>query len=264
MNPLARLLGAALLALGLANPAPGQPALSPAPGKTYAPGPFDSLNFNGSATVRFMQGDRDEVFVEGPSEAQENVQVQLDGTRLTVRTAGSWMFWRTPQQRLRLIVMARDLRELTLSGAADFQASEPVLLKQLTIEASGSANVQFNKISTESLVFEVSGAGSGRFIGRAASVSVDISGRGDFSGHDLDTQQAKVRITGLGKARLWVHKSLDARISGIGTVDYFGSPTLKKRTTGSGRFNERGARPGPPPWSPFPPALPPVPVVPAP
>ncbi|MCZ8236123.1 MAG: DUF2807 domain-containing protein [Inhella sp.] len=258
-----RVCAALLLPLWAASVS-AQPTLSPVPGRTYAPGPFDSLNFNGAATVRFFQGDRDEVFVEGPTDAQDSVEISLKGTRLTVGTAGSWMFWRTPQQRLRLIVVARDLRELTLSGATDFQAPEPVLLQQLSIDVSGSANTQFDKISTESLVFKVAGAGSGRFTGRAPSLLVDISGRGDFEGHDLNTQQAKVRITGLGKAKLWVHQSLDARISGIGTVDFFGSPTLKKRTAGAGRFNERGARTGPPPWSPFPGALPPVPLVPAP
>lgn len=253
-------LGACLMTL----PVLGQPSLPQVPGKTYAPGPFDSLNFNGSATVRFLQGDRDEVFVEGPTEAQENVDIRLDGSRLTVRTAGSWMFWRAPQQRLRVLVVARDLRHLTLAGAADFQAPEPVLLKQLHIDISGSALTQFDKLSTDALVFKVSGAGTGRFVGRAASVIVDISGRGDFFGADLDTHQAKVNISGLGKARMWVSKALDARISGIGTVDYFGQPTLIKRTTGVGRFNDRGLRPGPPPWSPLPPAVPPVPVVPGP
>jgi hypothetical protein len=257
-----RLALAALLPLALIGASWAQASLSSVPGRSYTPGPFDSLNFNGSATVRFLQGDRDEVFVEGPTEAQEKVEITLDGTRLTVRTAGSWMFWRAPQQRLRVLVVARDLRQLTLSGAADFQAPEPVVLKQLHIDVSGSALTQFDKLSTETLVFKVSGAGTGRFVGRAPTVSVDISGRGDFFGADLDTQQAKVSISGLGKARLWVSKALDARISGVGTVDYFGHPTLAKRTTGVGRFNERGMRPGPPPWSPTPPALPPVPPVP--
>jgi len=245
-----------LLALLLAGGAVAQPGLQAVPGKTYAPGAFDSLYFTGTATVRFLQGERDEVFVEGDQAVQDAVEIELEGKRLVVRNSGSWKFWRGPQQRTRMVVVARDLRSLKVSGAANFLAPEGVQVSQLQVDISGSAVARFDKLSTDRLVFAVSGAGDGHFTGQALTVVVSISGKGDFYGADLEAQQAKVNISGLGKARLWVHKTLDANISGIGTVEYFGAPVVHKKSTGVGRYTERGPHPRTAALPPLAPALP--------
>ncbi len=244
---------AALVGLLLASAAHAN--LDAVPGKTYAPGPFDSLYLTGTATVRFLQGDRDEVFIEGDQAVQDEVEVALEGKRLVVRSRGSWKFWRSPQQRTRMVVVARDLRSLKVSGAGNFLAPEAVNVAQLQVDISGAAVARFDKLHTDRLVFAVSGAGDGHFTGQAPTVVVNIAGKGDFYGADLEAQQAKVSISGLGKARLWVHKTLDANISGIGTVEYFGLPVVSKKATGVGRYNERGPRPPTPAGT----AMPPVP-----
>jgi hypothetical protein len=249
-------LWAVLLA---AAPAMAQGGLEAVAGKTYAPGPFNSLYFTGAATVRFLQGDRDEVFVEGDSQAQDAVEIGLEGTRLVVRSSGSWKFWRGPQQRTRMVVVAKDLRSIKVSGAANFLAPETLRLTQLQVDISGAAVARFDKLHTERLVFAVSGAGDGYFTGHAQIVTVNITGKGDFYGADLESQQAKVNISGLGKARLWVHKTLDANISGIGTIEYFGTPVVHQKNTGMGRYNERGPRPPAVPTPPLPLPSPPSP-----
>jgi len=241
--------------------APARANLEAVPGKTFAPGPFDSVYLTGVATVRFLQGDRDELFVEGDASVLDEVDVELEGRRLVVRNRGSWKFWRSAQQRTRMVLVARDLRSLKVSGAANFVAPEPVTLQQLQVDISGAAVARFDKLQTDRLVFSVSGAGDGHFTGRAPTLTVHISGKGDFYGADLESQQAKVSISGLGKARLWVHKTLDASITGIGTVEYFGTPVVNKKSSGVGRYTERGPRPTP---VPPPSALPPVPVFPPP
>lgn len=240
MKAVWQVLGVTLVWAGAAV---AQTGLQSVPGKTYTPGAFDSLYFTGTATVRFLQGDRDEVFVEGDQSVQEGVEIELEGKRLVVRSSGSWKFWRGPQQRTRMVVVARDLRSLKVSGAANFLAPEAVHISQLQIDISGAAVARFDKLTTERLVFAVSGAGDGYFTGQAQTVTVSISGKGDFYGADLEAQQAKVNISGLGKARLWVHKTLDASISGIGTVEYFGTPVVHKQSAGLGRYTERGPRP---------------------
>jgi hypothetical protein len=62
------------------------------------------------------------------------------------------------------------------------------------------------------------GAGSVDADGVADDLSVRISGAGEFSGGDLHSQTAEVRISGMGSATVWVDKELDASISGAGDV----------------------------------------------
>jgi Putative auto-transporter adhesin, head GIN domain len=74
-----------LLLTALALAATGAQAQS----KTYAPGAFDSLQLAGAAQVRYRQGERDEVLVEGDDSVQQRVSLEMRGSSLTVRTHGS-------------------------------------------------------------------------------------------------------------------------------------------------------------------------------
>lgn len=235
MNTRRQLLWGALLALPLSMAfAEGLP-----PGKLYTPGPFDSLALNGSAQVSFKQGDRDEFYIEGDDEVQRSVDIQLKDGELSLRSSGSWMFWRSAS-RLRLHVTARQLKHLSVSGAANFIAEQPVQLDKLGVSISGAALVRFDQLRADSLRFAVSGSGDGVFSGQVQSLALSISGRSDFGAENLRAQQAKVSISGLGKARLWVQRDLSVNISGIGTVDYWGNPAVQRRFSGIATVNVRG------------------------
>ena len=250
MNTRRQLLLGALLAL----PCSIALAQNLPPGKLYTPGPFDSLSFNGSAQVRFKQGERDEVYIEGDDEVQRSVEMLLKDGELSLRSSGSWMFWRKAS-RLRLHVTARQLKDLHVSGAANFVAEQPVQAEKLTIGISGSALVRFDQLQAETLRFAVSGSGDGVFSGQVQNLSLSISGRSDFGAENLLTQQAKVSISGLGKARLWVRQELAINISGIGTVDYWGNPAVQRRLSGISTVNVRGDK-GAPTALPAPASLP--------
>jgi hypothetical protein len=228
-----------LMLLGTAQAADALPE-----GKTYAPGAFDSLVFDGSATVQFRQGDRDEVFVEGDDEMQKSVTVELRGSTLLLRSEGGWRFW-SSRQRAKVRVQMRDLKSLQVSGAADFVASEPVELKSLRISISGSAVARFDKFRAEELRFAVSGSGDGHFSGSVDELVVAVSGRSEFFGEQLHSRNARIAISGLGKVRTWTTGELSASVSGIGTVDYWGRPNVTRRSSGVSNFNDMGPKVAP-------------------
>lgn len=224
------------------------------PGKHYAPGRFDALSIGGSAHIVFTQGEHDELFIEGDDTVQQRVTVELRGSELVLRSEGSWRFW-SSAQRLRLRVTMRDLRQLRISGAADFIASAPVQLPRLSIGISGAGLVRFERLQVGELRFSVSGSGDGHFSGSAQALSIAVSGRAEFSGEHLAAQSVSVSISGLGTARVWALETLDASISGIGTVEYWGAPQLNMRSSAISRFIDRGPKPAPPlaaPGSPTP------------
>jgi hypothetical protein len=231
---------AALVVLGASNTHADPDVV----GKTYAPGAFDKLIFSGAANVQFRQGDKDEIFVEGDDEMQNNISLDLRGTRLELRSEGSWKFWRG-KGRPKVHVQMRDLKELQISGAADFVANDAVNLKALRVDISGAGVARFERLKADALRFSVSGSGDGYFTGSASELSVNISGRSDFFGENLLTRNARVSISGLGKAQVWNVGDLSASVSGIGTIDYWGNPKLDKRSSGVSTFNDRGAKPAP-------------------
>ena len=208
-------------------------------GKIYAPGPFDSVMLDGAGQVRLVQGDRDEVFVQGDAHAQEEVDIRLKGSRILIDLPGSWKFWNNGSGA-QVEVRVRHLSRLTLSGANDVVAPGPISSDQLTISMAGSGVARFDQLQVGNLNFEISGAGEGQLAGKVDQLRLSVSGKGKISAEQLRAGGADVSISGVGNASLWTVNALRVQISGAGHVEYWGQPALRKSISGFGSVDARG------------------------
>jgi hypothetical protein len=244
LMPSSRACAAMLTALVSAwLAAPGAQAQT-ATSRTYTPGAFDEVEIQGSAEVRLLQGAVDQVVVEGDDEFQNEVKLDVRNGRLNVRQSGSWKFWNS--RRLQLTVTLRDLKRLSISGAADVLAVQPLKLGKVLIDISGAGLARFDKLQADELRFSVSGAGDGQFAGTVDQLTVNVSGKSDFRGEQLQAQVGRITVSGLGEVKVWAEKEMAISISGVGKVDYWGSPEVKRRTSGLATVNSRGAKPSAP------------------
>ena len=209
-----------------------------------SPGPFDSIEISGSANVRFTQGSTDQVIVEGDEEAQKGVELEVRNGVLYVRPSGSWKFWNS--RRAQLDITARELKRVSISGAADLVAAQPVQCQALDIGISGAGLARFDKLQAGSLRFQVSGAGDGQMAGKVGELQITVSGRSEFRGENLQSERARVQVSGIGEVQVWVTQWLGVGVSGVGTVDYWGSPQVQRRSAGIARINDRGPKTAPP------------------
>jgi len=209
-------------------------------GRTYAPGDFDSIEVSGSAVIRFVQGTSDEVFVEGDDELQNAVSVEVSGGRLSLRSSGSWKFWNA--RRLNVTLTMRNLKRLSIAGAADLTASGPVQLERLSIDISGAGSARFDQLRAEQLQFQVSGKGDAQMAGAVKQLDVSISGKSQFHGENLMSERARVSVSGVGSVEVWAQQELAISVAGVGTVDYWGAPTVRRSVSGHAVVNERGAK----------------------
>lgn len=211
-----------------------------AAGKPFAPGPFDSIEISGSAEVRFIQGAADEVRVEGDEDGRSAEALKVRNGTLQIQPGGAWKFWSS--RRLQVEVTARELRRVTISGAADLSAPGPVNVQRLSIEISGAGSARLDQLKAERLDFHVSGAGDGRLAGSARELNVEISGKSRLQAAELMSERARVAISGVADAQVWAVKDLSVAVSGLGTVDYWGQPTVRRSVSGSASLNDRGAK----------------------
>lgn len=221
----------------------GPAAADPLPPLVLHPGAFDRLELGGAAQVRYRQGERDEVLVDSDEAGRRLVELELIGGKLTVRTQRNWWPW--GRSRVQLQITSRELRELSISGAADFIAAEPVRVDQLRVGISGAGLARFDQLQATQLRFSVSGAGDGQFRGQVEELRIGISGKGEVQAEQLAADRVQISISGLGKARVWAIKELGVSTSGIGTVDYWGSPELQRRSSGVATVNALGNKPAP-------------------
>jgi Putative auto-transporter adhesin, head GIN domain len=235
MRLLLPLAAALLPAAGRAESGPCKPCW---------PGSFDSLEISGSANVRFTQGSSDQVSIEGDEETQKSVELEVRGGVLYVRPGGSWKFWSS--RRAQLDITARELRRLTITGAADVVATQAVQCQKLEVQIAGAGLARFDKLQANYVRFQVSGAGDGQMAGTVNELQIELSGRGEFRGENLKSERARVQVSGIGDVQVWATQWLGVNVSGVGTVDYWGSPQVQRRSAGIARINDRGPKAAPP------------------
>lgn len=211
-----------------------------AAGPVISPGAFDSIEISGSAEVRFIQGPAYEVRVEGDDDGRSAEALKVRGGTLQIQPGGAWKFWN--HRRLQVEVTARDLRRVTISGAADLSAAGPVNVGRLSIEISGAGSARLDQLKADRLDFHVSGAGDGRLAGSVRELNVEISGKSRFAAAELMSERARVAISGVADAQIWAVRDLSVAVSGLGTVDYWGQPTVRRSVSGSASLNDRGPK----------------------
>jgi hypothetical protein len=106
------------------------------------------------------------------------------------------------------------------------------------LEVSGSANVEAQGIRTDRLAVTIGGAGSVKIGGEADEQEVSISGSGDYRAEDLESKEVKIAVMGAGSTIVNASEELDARISGVGSVEYTGDPTVRRDVSGVGRVSK--------------------------
>ena len=94
----------------------------------------------------------------------------------------------------------------------------------------GVEPIQFRRLDAKEVKVVLSGAGTVDLgSGRVEDLGVTVTGAGDVIAGKLRSDTGKVAISGAGTTTLWAEKTLDARISGVGTVRYYGDPQIVDR-----------------------------------
>ena len=104
----------------------------------------------------------------------------------------------------------------------------------------GASNVKVTNLNADTLKTEIPGAGKMVVAGKVDDQAVTLAGAGNFSGHKLKSKTAKVTLSGVGSAQLWVTGELDVTIAGVGSVEYYGNPLIKQSVTMLGKVTSLG------------------------
>ena len=111
------------------------------------------------------------------------------------------------------------------------------------VRVSGASQVRLLAVTGSTLRVEVSGASLMQAAGRVDEFAADISGAGNIAAQDLQAGRATVRINGTGNVDLTALEELDARISGVGRIRYFGSPPkVSRHIDGVGTIQAGGTK----------------------
>jgi len=121
------------------------------------------------------------------------------------------------------------------SGRIDFKGT----CKDVDSKVSGSGKVTVGLASANKVVVGVSGSGKIIANGNAKEIRANISGSGEVLAAELQVDACEIRISGSGDVEVNVKNSLDATISGSGSVSYKGNPSqVNSHSSGSGKVRK--------------------------
>jgi Putative auto-transporter adhesin, head GIN domain len=133
---------------------------------------------------------------------------------------------------------------LTMAKNTNINPTKPiefvVEIKNLeSLNIKGVGSIEVKDIRGKRLSVSLDGVGTMTIAGSVDVLDLSLSGVGSFQGENFKTKQATVRNSGVGSAVVNVSDELDATVSGVGSVEYIGSPQVRESGQGVGSVKKR-------------------------
>lgn len=225
---------------------------------------FTKISFRVPGKLYLRQGSTQKVEIEGKKDVLEEIETEVEGSRLVIGKEGKWLNWDWDgDEKVNVYITMTNIEGLSVSGSGDLVGETKITAGNLDLNVSGSGSLKVDVDASGDVEADVSGSGDLEMKGKCRSFESDVSGSGsvkldaaiaeraDFgvsgsgkiyasgssdnvktsisgSGKvlaaNLETNRCEVRISGSGDVEINVKNELDANISGSGSISYKGNP----------------------------------------
>ncbi len=176
---------------------------------------FDSIDVGSAFDLEITLGDEQKVVMTIDDNLWDNLEVEVSGGTLEI----GWDESCSPEGDCRVEIVVRKLKEVDIHGAAD---------------------VEIKDFHGDSFSFNVSGAAELEMDGTVDKLDINVSGAGDIDTRDLKAKSVKVSVSGAGEAKVYASESFEGRVSGVGSIDYWGDPEHQKtKVSGIGEISRK-------------------------
>ncbi|MFL5765657.1 MAG: GIN domain-containing protein [Bacteroidia bacterium] len=197
-------------------------------------GDFTGIKAGDAFEITITQSETPSLKVEAPETVQGQIKTEVKDGILIISTEGTIK----TDDAIKISVAMKTINSLDISGAADVKSENPVTADKLSIKTNGAGDIHLD-VKANEITAEISGAGDVTLKGSAQLLDANISGAGNLKASNLETNKVKVKASGAGDAKVNAIASLDADISGAGSIIYKGNPTERNvNITGAGSVRE--------------------------
>ncbi len=167
--------------------------------------------------------------------AEDNLLPLIDagvqGTTLNIHNQPTAVL--KPTKPIVYLLTVKHLAAITLQGAGTVTTMK-LSAPTLTVSLSGAGGATLSGLVTTTLTATISGSGTMQLSGQTQTQTVTSSGVGMYDATNFASHVATVRLSGVGNARVRVSDTLNATITGIGSLTYYGNPAVTQHITGKG------------------------------
>ena len=205
-------------------------------------GLFDELVCRGGGTVQLVSGPNPHLVVVGPEELVDRVVIRYRGMRLVVAYRVGPNPIRLIQnisRQVRTIIVTDAVSRVAVQGAAALQLGEspehPFTTDSIRLVNSGNGFIS-GSVSAGTIAVRLRSIGGVDLDGDAGMLDARISGIGSLDCSDLVCKRARVTVSGVGSCRVMVLDDLVATVNGVGQLSYRGTAHLTRRGASTGRI----------------------------
>jgi hypothetical protein len=175
---------------------------------------FSSIDLTGAATIWIAVGRTTSLTIAGDDNVVPLIRTEVRDGVLVISSKHGY----STNHRLDVVVATPTLTGFALRGAG-------------TVTASG--------IRAPAFSLDLEGAGTVALKGIVGKLDASISGSGSALLGNLVAKDAHVTLSGTGSTHVHVTGTLDATVSGVGTILYSGHPAhVQARVSGVGSITE--------------------------
>jgi len=198
---------------------------------------FDRVVFSGIGELLLTQSEDESLTIIADDNLMDYVESEVRGGTLFIRDKETI----SPSQPIRFELRVREIIELDVAGVASAE-SGAISAERLEINVSGTSTLSMGALEAQELAIHLNGPTEVELSGAGNVVEqeIEISGPGSYHAPGLRSQSINLTINGPGNATVWATDFLSISVSGVGNVDYYGSPQITQTGSGNVSINSLG------------------------
>ena len=205
---------------------------------------FRSIYNNSNYTVYIKQTNKQDVSVEALTEIYELTNIFVENGILMINVErkpenASKSIWAKIDDikvnpTMKLYVSLKTINDLQVNGGGKIIAENSLAANNLNLGMNGSGSMDLD-VKGDFIRAEVSGSGKIAIKGYATNFAGQMAGSGSINAFNCPVEKATIRMTGSGLAELNVTDTIEATVTGSGSVKHKGNTKQATRKVyGSG------------------------------
>ena len=195
-------------------------------------GTFNRVELHGAGRLYIDFGSVPSLRIVAEDNILPIIETRVEGDTLVVESDRSY----NTEIGINIYINMTQVREFSLRGAWKVIGQAQFNADRLDLELTGAGQLDLD-VDAKRIYSSISGAGDINLKGNADLHELHISGVGSLDAYDLIVKDYIISISGAGSCHIFAGNSLDAHISGAGSIYYMGDPAdVTSSITGTGKL----------------------------
>jgi hypothetical protein len=199
---------------------------------------YDHIAISGAFNIELVDGHEGKITLEGEENILDHIITEVKGDKLNIRFKKGYpqrAYWKN---QVSITIPVERIHGLSLSGSGDIVGNTTIKTDHFETAMSGSGDIAL-VVEANSVKASMSGSGDITLRGKTSNLEISISGSGDIKAYDFIADNVEALVSGSATVEVTANKSINAKVSGSGDIDYRGNPEkIDTKVSGSGDITQ--------------------------